>query len=92
MTLEERVYKLEGLVEGVMATLPARVEALEGRMDLLRQELKAELQALRQEVRQEIRGLRGEVKAEIGAALNKAMLYFTALAVLLALVTFTFLR
>ncbi len=43
-------------------------------MDLLRQELKAELQALRQ-----------EVKAEINVALNKAMLYFTAVAALLAL-------
>ncbi|MGQ9510844.1 MAG: hypothetical protein ACUVS9_02885 [Thermaceae bacterium] len=28
MTLEERVYKLEGLVEGVMATLPQQVHAL----------------------------------------------------------------
>jgi Mg2+ and Co2+ transporter CorA len=106
MTTEERLYKLEGIVEGVMAVLPERVSALERRMDLLRQEVKAEIAGLRQEVkaeiaglrqevkeeisglRQEIAGLRQEVKAEIGNALNKAMLYFTALAAVLALITF----
>jgi Mg2+ and Co2+ transporter CorA len=36
----------------------------------------------------EIAGLRQEVKAEIGNALNKAMLYFTALAAVLTLITF----
>jgi len=106
MTTEERLYKLEGIVEGVMAVLPERVSALEHRMDLLRQEVKAEIAGLRQEMkaeiaglrqevkeeisglRQEIAGLRQEVKAEIGNALNKAMLYFTALAAVLALITF----
>jgi len=106
MTTEERLYKLEGIVEGVMAVLPERVSALEHRMDLLRQEVKAEIAGLRQEVkaeiaglrqevkeeisglRQEMAGLRQEVKAEIGNALNKAMLYFTALAAVLALITF----
>jgi len=39
-------------------------------------------------LRQEMAGLRQEVKAEIGNALNKAMLYFTALAAALALITF----
>jgi hypothetical protein len=28
MTTEERLYKLEGIVEGVMAVLPERVSAL----------------------------------------------------------------
>jgi phosphoglycerate-specific signal transduction histidine kinase len=95
MTTEERLYKLEGIVEGVMAVLPERVSALEHRMDLLRQEVKAEIAGLRQEMkaeiaglRQEMAGLRQEVKAEIGNALNKAMLYFTALAAVLALITF----
>jgi predicted nucleic acid-binding Zn-ribbon protein len=95
MTTEERLYKLEGIVEGVMAVLPERVSALEHRMDLLRQEVKAEIAGLRQGVkeeisglRQEMAGLRQEVKAEIGNALNKAMLYFTALAAVLALITF----
>jgi hypothetical protein len=84
MTTEERLYKLEGIVEGVMAVLPERVSALERRMDLLRQEVKEEISGLRQEMA----GLRQEVKAEIGNALNKAMLYFTALAAVLALITF----
>jgi phosphoglycerate-specific signal transduction histidine kinase len=95
MTTEERLYKLEGIVEGVMAVLPERVSALEHRMDLLRQEVKAEIAGLRQEMkaeiaglRQEMAGLRQEVKAEIGNAFNKAMLYFTALAAVLALITF----
>jgi Mg2+ and Co2+ transporter CorA len=65
MTVEERLYKLEGIVEGVMAVLPDRVSALEARMDLLRQ----------------------EVKAEINTAFNKAMLYFTAIAVILGVLT-----
>ncbi len=47
MTTEERLYKLEGIVEGVMAVLPERVSALEHRMDLLRQEMKAEIAGLR---------------------------------------------
>jgi len=94
MTVEERLYKLEGIVEGVMAVLPDRVSALEARMDLLRQEVKAEMASLRQEVRaeisglrQEMAGLRQEVKAEINTAFNKAMLYFTAIAVVLGVLT-----
>jgi len=109
MTVEERLYKLEGIVEGVMAVLPDRVSALEARMDLLRQEVKAEIaglrqevraeiaglrqemeekfNGLRQEVRAEIAGLRQEVKAEINTAFNKAMLYFTAIAVVLGVLT-----
>ena len=116
MTVEERLYKLEGIVEGVMAVLPDRVSALEARMDLLRQEVKAEMASLRQEVkaeisglrqemeerfnglrqevraeiaglRQEMDGLRQEVKAEINTAFNKAMLYFTAIAVVLGVLT-----
>lgn len=67
MTTEERLYKLEGIVEGVMATLPSRVAGVENRMDLLRQELKGELQALRQEVKEEIQALRQEVREEIQA-------------------------
>ena len=77
MTTEERLYKLEGIVEGVMAVLPSRVAGVENRMDLLRQEVKEEIQALRQ-----------EVKAEINPAFNKLMLYFTALAAALAILTF----
>jgi uncharacterized protein YicC (UPF0701 family) len=65
MTVEERLYKLEGIVEGVMAVLPDRVSALEARMDLLRQ----------------------EVKAEINTAFNKAILYFTGIAVVLGILT-----
>jgi len=76
MTTEERLYKLEGIVEGVMTTLPGQVASLEQRMDLLRQELRAEIAALRQ-----------EMKAEIHTALNRLMLYFTALAAGLALLT-----
>jgi hypothetical protein len=98
MTVEERLYKLEGIVEGVMAVLPDRVSALEARMDLLRQEVKAEMASLRQEVRAEIaglrqgmeekfNGLRQEVKAEINTAFNKAMLYFTGIAVVLGILT-----
>ena len=94
MTVEERLYKLEGIVEGVMAVLPDRVSALEARMDLLRQEVKAEMASLRQEVRaeiaglrQEMAGLRQEMKAEINTAFNKAMLYFTGIAVVLGILT-----
>ncbi|WP_448568889.1 DUF1640 domain-containing protein [Thermus sp.] len=116
MTVEERLYKLEGIVEGVMAVLPDRVSALEARMDLLRQEVKSEISGLRremeekfnglrqevkseilglrqeidglrQEVKSEISGLRQEMKAEIGTAFNKAMLYFTAIAVVLGVLT-----
>ncbi|WP_408646632.1 hypothetical protein [Thermus sediminis] len=64
-------------------------------MDLLRQEVRAELQGLRQEMalfrrdtEEKFNGIRQEVKAEIGNALNRAMLYFTALAAALALTTF----
>ncbi|BFH75678.1 hypothetical protein TthTF19_08330 [Thermus thermophilus] len=99
MTTEERLYKLEGIVEGVMATLPGQVASLEGRVDLLRQEVKAEIGGLRREVeekfnglRQELKGeiqsLRQEVKAEINTAFNKLMLYFTAVAAALAVLTF----
>lgn len=106
MTTEERLYKLEGIVEGVMATLPGQVTSLEGRVDLLRQEVKAEIGDLRREVeekfnglrqelkgeiqslRQEMAGLRQEVKAEINTAFNKLMLYFTAVAAALAILTF----
>ncbi|GAA5335317.1 MULTISPECIES: endoribonuclease YicC domain-containing protein [Thermus] len=113
MTTEERLYKLEGIVEGVMATLPDRVSSLEHRMDLLRQEIKAEVASLRQEVKEEIArldakidalrqevkeeiarldgkvdSLRQEVKAEINTALNRLMLYFTALAAALTLLAF----
>ncbi|RTH32147.1 hypothetical protein CSW37_12520 [Thermus scotoductus] len=84
MTTEERLYKLEGIVEGVMATLPGQVASLEGRMELFRQEVKAEIGGLRQEMV----GLRQEVKAEINPAFNKLMLYFTALAAALAILTF----
>lgn len=77
MTTEARLYKLEGIVEGVMATLPGQVASLEGRIELFRQEVKAE-----------IGGLRQEVKAEINPAFNKLMLYFTALAAALAILTF----
>jgi hypothetical protein len=105
MTVEERLYKLEGIVEGVMAVLPDRVSALEARMDLLRQEMRAEMAGLRQEVeekfnglrhevraeisglRQEMAGLRQEIKAEINTAFNKAMLYFTGIAVVLGILT-----
>ncbi|KGQ21358.1 hypothetical protein [Thermus filiformis] len=87
MTTEERLYKLEGIVEGVMATLPGQVASLEQRMELLRQELRAEIANLRQEVKAEIAGLRQEMKAEINTALNRLMLYFTALAAGLALLT-----
>jgi predicted nucleic acid-binding Zn-ribbon protein len=98
VTTEERLYKLEGIVEGVMATLPGQVASLEGRMELLRQELraeiadlrqevKAEIAGLRQEMKAEIAGLRQEMKAEINTALNRLMLYFTALAAGLALLT-----
>jgi len=105
MTTEERLYKLEGIVEGVMATLPRQVASLEGRTELLRQELRAEIAALRQEmsvlrremeekfdslrqeVKAEIAGLRQEMKTEINTALNRLMLYFTALAAGLALLT-----
>jgi len=91
MTTEEPLYKLEGIVEGVMATLPGQVASLEQRMDLIRQELRAEIADLRQEMnglRQEMNGLRQEMKTEINTALNRLMLYFTALAVGLALLTF----
>jgi phosphoglycerate-specific signal transduction histidine kinase len=105
MTVEERLYKLEGIVEGVMAVLPDRVSALEARMDLLRQEVKAEIAGLRQEMeerfnglrqevwaeisglRQEMDGLRQEVRAEINTAFNKAILYFTGIAVVLGILT-----
>ncbi len=105
MTTEERLYKLEGIVEGVMATLPDRVSSLEHRMDLLRQEVKAEITGLRQEMKSQTEGLRQEmreeiarldakidtlrqeVKAEINTALNRLMLYFTALTAALALLT-----
>mgnify|MGYP003344486450 CR=1 FL=1 len=60
MTTEERLYKLEGIVEGVMATLPGQVTSLEGRVDLLRQEVKAEIGALRREVEEKFNGLRQE--------------------------------
>ncbi len=46
--------------------------------------MKAEIQSLRQEMV----GLRQEVKAEINPAFNKLMLYFTALAAALAILTF----
>ncbi|MFN4073618.1 MAG: DUF1640 domain-containing protein [Thermus sp.] len=98
MTTEERLYKLEGIVEGVMATVPERITALENRMDLLRQELKGDMVSLRQELKGEIAALRQEFKAEmaslrqelkgdINTAINRMMLYFTGLAVLLALLT-----
>jgi len=85
MTTEERLHKLEGIVEGVMTTLPGQVASLEQRMDLLRQELRAEIAGLCQEMKAEIAGLRQEMKAEIDTALNRLMLYFTALAAGLAL-------
>ncbi|MBW6394664.1 hypothetical protein KZX47_05790 [Thermus sp. SYSU G05001] len=83
MTTEERLHRLEGIVEGIMVTLPDqitalenRITSLEARMDLLRQELKGEIQSLRE-----------ELKGDINTALNRIMLYFTGLAALLALLT-----
>ncbi|ETN88322.1 hypothetical protein TNMX_07635, partial [Thermus sp. NMX2.A1] len=67
MTTEERLYKLEGIVEGVMATLPERITSLENRMDLLRQELKGDIAGLRQEFKGEMVALRQEFKAEMAA-------------------------
>ena len=58
MTTEERLYKLEGIVEGVMATLPGQVTSLEVRVDLLRQEVKAEIGALRREVEEACQDMR----------------------------------
>ena len=59
-----------------ITALENRITSLEARMDLLRQELKGEIQSLRE-----------ELKGDINTALNRIMLYFTGLAVLLALLT-----
>ncbi|ETN88487.1 hypothetical protein TNMX_06375 [Thermus sp. NMX2.A1] len=64
----------------------------------MRQELKAEMgslegrlgeqmASLRQELKGDMASLRQELKADINTALNRLMLYFSALAVLLALLT-----
>ena len=52
-------------------------------MASLRQEVRAEISGLRQEMA----GLRQEMKAEINTAFNKAMLYFTGIAVVLGVPT-----
>ena len=59
-----------------ITALENRITSLEARMDLLRQELKGEIQSLRE-----------ELKGDINTALNRIMLYFTGLALLLALLT-----
>ncbi|GAA6751694.1 hypothetical protein Thermus77412_22280 [Thermus antranikianii] len=94
MTTEERLHRLEGIVEGIMVTLPDRITALENRitslearMDLLRQELKGEIGALENRLQEQINSLRHELKGDINTALNRIMLYFTGLAVLLAILT-----
>ncbi|MCX7850923.1 MAG: DUF1640 domain-containing protein, partial [Thermus sp.] len=69
MTTEERLLKLEGMVEAVVRLLPERMASLENRLEAFRQELKGEIQGLRQ-----------ELKAEINTAFNRTVLIFTALA------------
>jgi len=76
----------------------AEIAGLRQGMDGLRQEMRAEMagfrqemeekfNGLRQEVKAEIAGLRQEVKAEINTAFNKVMLYFTAIALVLGVLT-----
>lgn len=71
MTTEERIYKLEGIVEGVMATLRARSPPWRGgwtssarrsrRRSGLRREVEEKFNGLRQEVKAEIQSLRQEM-------------------------------
>ncbi len=65
MTLEDRLTKLEGIVEATLKLLPDRVAALEAEVRGLRQEMRAEVQGLRQEVKAEVEGLRQEMRAEV---------------------------
>ncbi|WP_366083663.1 hypothetical protein [Thermus sp.] len=64
MTTEERLLKLEGIVEAVVRLLPERITSLEGRLESFRQELRGEIQALRGETKDGINALRQEVKGE----------------------------
>ncbi|WP_367182963.1 hypothetical protein [Meiothermus sp.] len=72
MTKEERLLKLEGIVEAVVRLLPERITSLEGRLEAFRQELTGEIQALRGESKEEIAALRQEMKGEI-AVLQQEM-------------------
>jgi cell division protein ZapA (FtsZ GTPase activity inhibitor) len=92
MTTEERLHRLEGIVEGIMVThritaLENRITSLEARMDLLRQELKGEIGAVENRLQEQINSLRHELKGDINTAPNRIRLYFTGLAVLLAILT-----
>jgi predicted nucleic acid-binding Zn-ribbon protein len=75
--------KFNGLRQEVKAEISGLRQEMEERFNGLRQEVRAEISGLRQEMA----GLRQEMKAEINTAFNKAMLYFTGIAVVLGILT-----
>ncbi|MCS7219560.1 MAG: DUF1640 domain-containing protein [Thermus sp.] len=79
MTTEERLLKLEGMVEAVVRLLPERIASLENRLEAFRQELKGEIHALREEVRQEVASLRGEVGQQVASLRGEVRQQVTSL-------------
>jgi Mg2+ and Co2+ transporter CorA len=74
---------MDGLRQEMRAEMAGFRQEMEERFNGLRQEVRAEIAGLRQEMD----GLCQEMKAEINTAFNKAMLYFTGIAVVLGILT-----
>lgn len=85
---QEVEEKLVGLRQEVKAEIQSLRQEVKAEIGGLRREVEEKFNGLRQELKGEIQSLRQEVKAEINTAFNKLMLYFTALAAALAVLTF----
>ncbi|MGC8905458.1 hypothetical protein [Thermus sp.] len=82
--LEGRIQALETKLEGRIQEVETR---LEGRIQDVETKLEGRIQAVESKLEERIENLRQEVKAEINTAFNKAMLLFTAIGAVLALLT-----
>jgi Mg2+ and Co2+ transporter CorA len=89
--LSRRIDGLREEVRGMEAKLEGRIQALEtkleGRIQEVETRLEGRIQAVESKLEERIENLRQEVKAEINTAFNKAMLLFTAIGAVLALLT-----
>jgi len=91
MDREERPYRLLYLLgEKLRKDIADLGQEMKTEIAGLRQEVKTDIADLRQEVKAEIAGLRQEMKTEINTASNRLMLFFAAVAALIAFLTWLF--
>ena len=86
--IQQAEAKLQGQIQQVEAKLQGQIQQVETKLEGRIQQVEAKLEGQIQEVKNRLESLRQEVKAEINTAFNKLMLYFTALAAALAVLTF----